>query len=565
MLELIHIKNFALIEDIQLELDKGFNVMTGETGAGKSIIIGALNSILGERVASENIRSGADKAVIEAVFDISRAHDVKGSLAESGISIDEDQLVVKREITADGKNRIFMNNSIVTLAKLKEIGNSLVDIHGQYEHQYLLQVDNHYRILDKFGRLESDVEAYSVFYSDYTDLLRRKEKLMMNESEKERMAEILRFAIREIDEAAIKPGEDQELEEIVTKLTHSGKLFENIDSLYGMIYDNEQAILGSLKKGIGELDKVLDFDRDLVDIKNRLDTVRFELEDISNFLRSYRQKNAYNPSDLDSLIGRLELINKLKKKYGGSVAGVGEYRKQAGQDLDAIEHNEEELQKIDKAIADAREKVRAAAMNLSGRRHVIAKLLEEKVNIELRELAMKGANFGVRFSMIESEDGIVTVDGRKIKAGRNGIDEIEFLISTNIGEEAKPLRKIISGGELSRIMLALKSIFAEADRVDTMVFDEIDTGISGETALVVGAKMKTLAKTKQILCITHLPQIAARSGRHFTVSKEVAGGKTQTTVRVLNEKEKVQEIARIMKGDKITEATLEHARELINT
>jgi len=388
---------------------------------------------------------------------------------------------------------------------------------------------------------------------------------MMNESEKERMAEILRFAIREIDEAAIKPGEDQELEEIVTKLTHSGKLFENIDSLYGIIYENEQALLGSLKKGIGELDKVLDFDRDLVDIKNRLDSVRFELEDVSNFLRSYRQKNAYNPSDLDSLIGRLELINKLKKKYGGSLAGIVEYRKQAGQDLDAIEHNEEELQKIDKAIADAQEKVRASAMGLSGRRHVIAKLLEEKVNVELRELAMKGANFGVRFTMVENEEGIVVVDGRKIKAGRNGIDEIEFLISTNIGEEAKPLRKIISGGELSRIMLALKSIFAEADRVDTMVFDEIDTGISGETALIVGAKMKALAKTKQILCITHLPQIAARSGRHFTVSKEVAGGKTQTTVRVLTGKEKVQEIARIMKGDKITDATLEHARELINS
>jgi DNA repair protein RecN (Recombination protein N) len=565
MLEQIHIRNFALIEEIRLEFAPGLNILTGETGAGKSIILGALNSILGERVTADSIRSGADKASIEVLFTLKDNPDVERLLAEAGIPFDDRTLIIRREISTDGKNRVFINNVSATLTKLKELGDFLVDIHGQHEHQSLLQVDSHVRILDQFGKLDAEREEYSKAYASYFGLVEQRAKLVMDEQEKERRMELLRHAIAEIDEAKLVPGEESELDETVRKLSHAEKLFEGIDGLYETLYGSEDSLLARLSKKITDFEKVVPYDKTLAQVQSRLEGIRAEMQDISELLRDYRQNSELDPGRLDALIGRQEMIASLKRKYGKTVEAVLEYRQNASQDLDKIIHNTEELARLDKEIAEARKRLCQVAMTLSGRRHVVARVLEDRVNKELQDLAMKGARFEIQFAFSESPDGIIEENGKKYRITRTGMDMVEFLISTNVGEEPKPLRKIVSGGELSRIMLALKKIFAEADQIGTMVFDEIDTGISGETALVVGQKLKAISEAKQVICITHLPQIAAKSDRHFTVVKEIKGDRTITSVLMLSEVEKLKEIARIMKGDKITEATLEHARELIGS
>ncbi len=565
MLEQIHIKNFALIEEIRLEFNAGLNILTGETGAGKSIILGALNSILGERVTADSIRSGTDRASIEAVFSVKENPDAEKVLSEAGIPFENNEIIIRREILADGKNRVFINSSSATLAKLKELGDFLIDIHGQHEHQSLLQVDQHIKILDQFGKLGKETEEYKKAYDLFFSLSNQKQKLLMNEQEKERRMELLRHAIKEIDDAKLIMGEEKELDDTVRKLSHAEKLFENIDSLYDTLYNSEESILSRLARKSTEFEKVLQFDESLSTVKTRLDSVKFEIQDISEILRDYRQNSDLDPSRLDSLIERQALISKLKKKYGTTIQEILTYREASASDLNHIINNDEEITRLDKEIVKAKKDLYQVAMTLSGRRHVVAKILEERVNKELHDLAMKGSKFSIKFGFNESPDGIIEENGKKYRITKTGVDVVEFLISTNVGEEPKPLRKIVSGGELSRIMLALKNIFAEADRIGTMVFDEIDTGISGETSLVVGQKLKSISKVKQVICITHLPQIAAKSDRHFTVVKEVKGDRTLTSVLQLSDDEKLKEIARIMKGDKITETTLQHAQELINS
>lgn len=565
MLEQLRIKNFALIEEIELEFASGFNVLTGETGAGKSIILGALNSILGERITTDSIRSGTDKATIEARFSVKNNYEAEKCLSDAGIPFENNEIIIRREISSDGKNRVFINNSSSTLNKLKELGDSLIDIHGQHEHQSLLQVEQHLKILDQFGKLEKDLSEYRTAYESIFSYIDEKKQLILNENEKNRMIELLQFTIKEIDDAKLTIGEENELGENIQKLSHAEKLFENIDSLYDVLYNSEDSMLGRISHGVTEFEKIVPFDPKLQEINTRLNGIKFEIQDISAFLRDYRQSSDLDPARLDSMIERQELLNKLKKKYGKTIEEVIAYRSKSASELALIMHNEEEIARLNKEIEKAQKQIYLTAMNLSGRRHVIAKILEDRINGEFVELAMKGARFEIRFGFVESPDGLIEENGKKYKITRNGVDVIEFLMSTNVGEEPKQLRKIISGGELSRVMLALKNTFAEADHIGTMVFDEIDTGISGETALVVGRKLKGIAASKQVICITHLPQIAAKSDRHFTVIKEIRGNRTLSFVKKLNDEDKLLEIARIMKGDNITEATIEHAKELIRS
>jgi len=564
MLEYLRIRDFAIIEDVQLSFDRGFNVLTGETGAGKSIIIGALNAVLGERVSSENVRQGSDRAVVEAVFDVSGDEGIRALLKDAGCEGDEGQLVIKRELGADGRGRIFINGSVITLNKLKEIAVSLADIHGQHEHQSLLQIEQHIRLLDRFGSLEADVAAFSAIYDRYFDFLRRRERLRMDENEKIRMIDMLEYSLKEIEEVKPAEKEDEELEAEVNRLSHSEKLFASVDLLYESLYGREDAVLAVLGRGLAALDRVLDYDKSLAGLRNRLDSARIELGDIASEAGEYRRNSNFNPASLDKLVERLDKINRLKKKYGGTIAKVLEHASQAKKDLEGVKNNDEELRKVEEEIEKVRKELSTSAQALSGRRRVIAKILEDKIDRELADLGMKSARFRIRFTAAEAEDGIFFAEGSKrYRLHRNGMDLVEFLITTNAGEDPRPLRKVASGGELSRIMLALKTIFAAADSVDTMVFDEIDTGVSGETALIVGRKMRSIAASKQVLCITHLPAIAAKSQRHFTVMKEERGGRTLTLVKQLDENEKLMEIARIIKGRDVTEATLEHARELI--
>jgi len=567
MIERLSIRNFALIENIQLVFDKGFNVLTGETGAGKSIIIDALNLVLGEKASSDSVRKGADRAFVEAVFDLNKKEDIKKNLSLLDIPCEEDILIIRREIFADGKSRIFVNDRMVTLSRLREIGNLLVDIHGQHEHQSLLNVETHLKIIDIFGNLEDEAKLYRDCYDRYFSLLRKREQIKMNEREKERMIDMLSFAIKEIEEIDPKTGEDEELEIEIKRMAHLEKIFSAADEVYRLIYQDEDSAMTRLKKSEDILDKILEYDPSISEIRERLTSAIVNSEDVASFLRDYRESYSYSQEELDSKMERLEKIKRLKKKYGQDIQSVIEYKEKAKIDLMNLQNSEEEEKKIEEELLKTGKELVSQADRLSGRRRVVAKLLEEKVNKELSLLAMKEAKFEVNFFSQEDENEgfLFEKENKKIRLTKYGRDQVEFLICTNPGENMKPLRKIISGGELSRVMLALKSVLSFADFISTMVFDEIDAGISGETALVVGRKIKSLAENKQIICITHLPQIAAKADKHFSVRKKIReDGRTVTEVYILNDKEREKELARMLKGDLLTEAAIVSARELMN-
>lgn len=567
MLERLSIRDFALIEEARIAFGPGFNVLTGETGAGKSIILGALNAVLGEKTSADIVRTGSARALVEAVFRIPEGHtDLLRLLEDSGIPVEDSTLVVRREIGADGKGRVFVNDTTLTVGRLRDIGSLLVDLHGQHEHQSLLRTETHLAAIDRFGRLEEEVAAYRDLFDRFQALVRHRDRLRMDEAERRRTLDLLAFAIREIDEVSPQPGEDAELEAEIRRMAHAERLYAAADEAYAALYGDEDSAAARLGRAEADLDRMVDYDPSLAELRERLAAARAEVEDAAAVLRDYRQEHPYDPQDLDRKTERLHRIEALKKKYGPDIPAVLAYRRRAEEDLRTVTDSEEEERRLAAEIERAAKELVAAASRLSGRRRVVAKLLEEKVRRELDELGMKHAVFTASFASVEDEDGFLfEEEGRRLRLTRDGRDLVEFLFSANPGEEPRPLRRIASGGELSRVMLALKSVFAAADRIPTMVFDEIDTGISGQTALIVGRKIAGLAASKQVICVTHLPQIAARSHTHFTVRKEVRpDGRTVTLILPLDPAAKEREIARMLKGDRITETALASARELIN-
>jgi len=565
MLEYLRIRNFALIDDLRINFKKGLNILTGETGAGKSIIIGALNVILGEKANVENIRSGEDKAILEAMFDISNNLQVQSILNNSGIEYEKGEpLILRREINIDGKSRNYINSTPTTLSKLKEIGTYLVDIHGQHEHQSLLNVNTHMELLDRFGHLEKEKQELAERFKEYVNLKNTFEKLEMNEKEKMRMIDLLKFSINEIESANLKVGEDIELEKEYNILNNQEKIFQNIEEAYGKLYSSENDIYSNLKEVILSLSEIEKYDSNIVNAKQKLEEAYYQIEDVIEYLRDYKTGFEYSPERLDAIIDRMELISNLKKKYGDTIEDILNYKEKCIKDLDAIEQSEEEIEKIKSKIVNVIEDLNRLAKNLSGRRRVMAKLFEEKIIENLKELDMGKCVFNVNFSYKEDLHGIVNMDGKSYKLTENGIDYVEFLISTNVGEDVKPLKKIASGGEISRVMLALKTVLNEVDRVNTMVFDEIDVGIGGKTADVVGRKVKFLSKAKQIILITHQPQIARYADTHFFIEKQVIGNRTITKLKELSSQERIDEIARMLAGEKITETSLKHAKELLS-
>ena len=564
MLEYLRIRNYALIDDLRANFQNGFNVLTGETGAGKSIIVGALSIILGEKASAEYIRTGEKKAIIEATFDISNNLEVISVLENSGIDFERSEpLILRREINIDGKNRNYINSTPVTLSKLKEIGDFLVDIHGQHEHQYLLKINTHIDLLDKFGHVEEEKEILAEKFRQYINLKNTLEKLQMNEQEKTRMIELLKFSIDEIEKAELKPGEDIELEKEYNFLNNQEKIIQSIEKSYSILYGSENDMYSKLNDTINELSEIEKYDHNIVNAKQKLEESYYLIEDAVSWLRDYKSSFSFSPERLDTIIERIELIKKLKKKYGETIEDIRAYKEKSIQDLDAIEKSEEEIEKVQQEIKEIEEELNKQAVNLSGRRKVVAKLFEEKIVEHLNDLDMKKCVFKVDISYQEKEDGIVKIDKKRYRLSENGIDHIEFLIAPNVGEEVKPLRKIASGGEMSRIMLALKTVLNEVDKVNTLIFDEIDVGIGGKTSDVVGKKMEFLGQNKQIILITHQPQIARYANEHFFVQKEVISNKTTVKLKELSGNARVREVARMVAGDKITDTSLKHARELL--
>ncbi len=564
MLEHLRIRNYALIEEVKIDFAEGFNVLTGETGAGKSIILGALNLILGEKAYTEYIRTGEQKAFVEALFDISKNLEVQSVLNNVGVEFDvSEPLIIRREFSVEGKSRSYINANSVPVSVLKKVGDYLIDIHGQHEHQSLFRVNTHIDLIDKFGNLEAERDAVKSKFAEYKNLQNKLEKLQMNETEKARLIDLLKFSINEIESADLQKNEDIELEKEYLVLNNQEKISTAIANSYNNLYSDENDVYSKLGDAVNLLSEVEKYDSGIVSIKQSLEEALYQIEDAITGLREYKTNYNFSPERLDAIIERIELIKKLKKKYGETIDDILAYKEKCIRDLEAIEQSEEEIEKTKAEIKRIETELADLSVKLSGRRRVVAKLFEDKIMNQLKDLDMEKAVFKVDIKYTESPDGVVEIDGKRYKLTDKGIDNIEFMIATNAGESIKPLSKIASGGEISRVMLALKTILNEIDKVDTLIFDEIDVGIGGKTADVVGKKIKFIGEQKQVISITHQAQIARYARKHFVVTKIEKDGRTVSLIKEVSGQDRVVEIARMIGGEKLTEATLRHASELL--
>lgn len=561
MLRELNIKNFAIIDSLRVEFGEGLNVFTGETGAGKSIIVDALNLALGERASADLIRTGCDEAVVEAAFGLDgrASGDVLGLLKEQGIEAEPGgDIIVRRVISSSGKNKVYINGSLATLSTLASIGAVLADIHGQHEHQSLLSPERQLEMLDAFGGL-SDLREKAGRVA--AGLKGRRQELAVLEAGEREMAQredILRFQKNEIEAARLAPGEDAALAAEQTVLANAERLSVLASAAADALYTAEGSVLSGLKKAIGSLKEISSIDPRLAPVLELLESAYAQVNEAAREVSAYAERMEFDPARLEEVRDRLDLIQRLKKKYGGTIEEVIAFGEKAGEELIRIERGSDDAERLRVEIEALRTELTSIVHDLTKKRTSAARELEQKVEVELAHLGMKKTKFSVR---ITQEPGDDTTDG--LRAGPNGSDRVEFLISPNPGEEPRSLAKTASGGELSRIMLALKTILAAGDSIPTLVFDEVDAGIGGAVAEEVGRKLRSISRNRQVFCITHLPQIASMADRHYGVSKTIKKERTSTDVTLLDKKERVDEIARMLAGKTITEATLRHAAEMI--
>ena len=550
MLRLLHIENIAVIEQAEIAFDRGFNVLTGETGAGKSIVIDAISAILGERTYRDVIRTGADRAFVSAVFD--GVPDLPW-FAENRVEYDPSELLVQREVYADGKNVCRVNGRPVTVAILKKLGGQLVNIHGQHDSQQLFDETKHLSYLDLFARNEAERTAYAACYERVLSLRREQERLTLDEGEKLRRVEALQYQLEEIGRAALQPGEDEQLENRRKLLQNAEKLSEALAAAAMALSGGEDAS-GAVDL-VGEADhalaRIARYDEGLAALGDRLSNLQYELEDVAGELRDHLDQMAYSGEELEQIESRLDVIHRLKRKYGGSVEEILQYAEKAQRELDEITFSEERLAQLEKELAAVTAEAKAAGLLLRATRQTAARAMETRLSQELAALDMPRAQF-----VCQLEETDLTPDG---------LDSLRFLMTANVGEALKPLSKVASGGELARIMLAIKNVLAEQDRVGTMIFDEVDAGVSGRAAQKVAEKLRAVSKNKQVLCVTHLPQIAAAADVHLLIAKTEREGRTYTQVTALDRPGRTREIARIIGGAEITETTLRSAGEMLQS
>jgi DNA repair protein RecN (Recombination protein N) len=580
MLKSLTIRNYALIESVEIEFESGLNILTGETGAGKSIIIDALSLILGDRTSSDVVRKGSDKAIVEGLFGMADNEKVKTLLKQNEIELQED-LILRREVSIKGQSRCFVNDSPVPLMILKEIGDHLVDLHGQHEHQSLLRPETHIGLLDEFGSLDKLVDEYRESFDRLSVLFKEFRSLSLKEKELREKRDLYEFQIKEIDAIDPRAGEESDLENELRILENSEKLYEATSQLYQSLYEGElaqqslenaggQSVYDLLLKARNQLEDLAEIDKTFEEIKNECASAAAIVGELTKFIQSYNSKIEFNPERLEQIRERLGQITLLKKKYGGSLVMVIEHREKIGKEFAMAENFESEIQKLNEYIELERKTCSGAAQRLSSKRRELVGKISKSVCAELAKLGIANAQFDVKIDnrivgkMDSNASGAYVKLGREFyDATQSGIDFIEFYLSTNVGEDLKPLAKIASGGEISRIMLALKTILAKADRLPLLVFDEIDVGISGRIAQAVGKSMKSLSQFHQVIAITHLPQIAGFADCHFAVEKSESKHRTSSTIRKLKEEERIQEVARLLSGEEITEASMNGAREMI--
>ncbi len=557
MLKQLSINNVALIDRQLIEFFNGFSVMTGETGAGKSIIIEALNFVLGERASRELVKSGEQKASVEALFVLRSDDPVYEVLSEQGIDCEEGELTIYREFTLAGKNVCRANGTMISAGVLKEIGDALVDIHGQHAHQSLLNPKKHIVLLDRFAGKDALEQKARVAeaYHKANEARRQLNAAQFNEQERARRCDLLEYQINEIDGAKLEIGEEERLEEQRGLLQNAQAVMEGLEgagtALSGDGSESSGA-LDALSVCLRLLDGISRFRGEYTQLSEKLHALYYDLEDAAYTLRDYRNDFSFEPGMLDEIESRLDLISSLKRKYGKDIAEILTFREKSAKELELISTAEERREQLQQEYDTAKRAYDALAEELSELRKQAAIRLRDRILPELNDLGMPHAAFEAAFERLNGE-----------LPGANGIDGVEFLLSTNRGEPVKPLAKVASGGELSRIMLSFKSVLADLDGIPTMVFDEIDSGISGQMGTAVAVKMRQIASNRQVLCITHLPQIAAYANWQYIVYKEESGEKTRSNARLLGETERAAEIARIMSGNSTDPVALEHASRLI--
>jgi DNA repair protein RecN (Recombination protein N) len=568
MIEGLYIRNVALIDELQLEFSPGLNVLTGETGAGKSVILQSLGLALGERGSPSIVRAEQRTAKVQIAISPSSADSVWTYCTEAALvdELDaEEALLLARQISASGRNRCHVNDQMVNLTLLQEIGDLIIDIHGQHEHQSLFRSETHLNLVDAFGELEDLRLCVNKKYNEIHALRQQVSEHTQTLREAQREKDFLEFQIDELEEAQLEAGEEEELTNERSILSNAESLFDSASLVYDQLYGGSQvefSVLDTLKKASSTTTKLCAIDENLEELNGRLESALYELEDIAHQILNYRDTVEFNPHRLAEIEERLDLIYRLKRKYGDSIADILAYQAEIAQKLKDLEVGSERIEDLKAQINRETAQAQELAIELSEKRKVAAAKLESLIEDELHTLGMDKAVFRVLILPIKSPDGILELDGTRYELRSNGMDEIEFLISPNVGSEPKPLTKIASGGEISRVMLALKTVLARIDNIPTMVFDEIDAGIGGRTADVVGQKLKELARFRQVICITHLPQIARFADQHFRVEKRVEGNQTTITAHELTPDERVEEIAR-MHGGVATKTTLAHARELL--
>ncbi|MDH7606066.1 MAG: DNA repair protein RecN, partial [Melioribacter sp.] len=540
MLKSLLIKDYALIENIEIQFGKGLNIITGETGAGKSILIDAMGLLLGERASVDVIRKGAEKSIVEGIFEITGNKKVKKILKEYEIE-DSDELIIRREISIKGTNRCFINDTPVTLNVIKEIGDLLVDLHGQHEHQSLLKAENHLEMLDEFADIEQHLAEYKENINILHQLQRELKELLERENLLKEKKDLYEFQIKEIDSVAPGIDEEEELENELKVLENSEKLLSMSNEIYEQLYESENSIhdqLSEVKNKLNELSKI---DKSFIEKVNELQTAIVILNELSSYLRDYKNKIDVDPDHIEKIRERLGAFNLLKKKYGGTIKSVLEHREKIGREVELAENFTDRIKELENEISDLRTICGDIAKSISEKRKSIAKDVKKEVEGVLKNLGISDPTFEVRFTNELSETGnFILVNNNKYKYNDRGYDYVEFYISTNTGEDVKPLIKVASGGEISRIMLALKSVLAKSDKLPILIFDEIDTGVSGRIAQKVGKALKSLASFHQIIAITHLPQIAGLSDLHFVVEKKKLGDRVVSSIRLLNEEEKIR-------------------------
>lgn len=547
MLSLLHIENIAVIECADISFDRGFNVLTGETGAGKSIVIDAISAILGQRAYRDMIRTGTNKASVRAVFtDVPKL----AWFEENGVEYDP-ETIIQRDIFLDGKNVCRVNGALVTVSILSKLGIQLINIHGQHDSASLFDEDNHLQFLDNFARNEELRSVYRENYDEVAKIRREIDRMSMDEGEKLRRMETLKYQIEEIEKAELEAGEDEELESRRKLLQNSEKIANGLNDAVENLYggddiDGAATLLSVAERALARITKYSD---DIASLHEKVADMMYQVQDVAEIARDVRDDLAYSADELEQIESRLDVIHRLRRKYGTTCADILEYLEKAKKELDEIEFADDHMERLKKKLQAAEKYAWDAALKLRENRKETSKILSDRILTELAQLDMPKVQFSCHFTELELT--------------ASGADGAAFYMSANIGEALKPMSKVASGGELARIMLAMKNVLAEQDRVNTLIFDEVDTGVSGRAAQKVAEKLKSVARSKQVLCVTHLPQLAAMGDTHLLIAKGERDGRTYTTVTPLNLEGRKRELARIIGGANITETTLRSAEEML--